>query len=115
MFAFLLGFARWLDFVDLWVAEVHTAQWFWLWVLFAHRGLVQHDDTPLLIHDDPDCPPIWSAFYPGWAIANFALLVWQEDTPDSGGAAIMGVPLASPRFAFVGVPEQAHPDKGKTR
>ena len=31
--------------------------------------------------------------YPHWAIANFALLVWQGDTPDSGEAAIMGVPL----------------------
>ena len=30
---------------------------------------------------------------PHWAIANVALLVWQGDTPDSGGAAIMGVPL----------------------
>ena len=28
-----------------------------------------------------------------WAIAKCALLVWQGDTPDSGEAAIMGVPL----------------------
>ena len=35
--------------------------------------------------------------------------------PDRGEAAIMGVPFALPRVAFVGVHEQAHPDKGNTR
>ena len=46
-----------------------------------------------MIHDDPDRLPNRNAFYPRWAIATFALLVWQGDSPDSGGAAIMGVPL----------------------
>ena len=35
--AFLLGFARWRYFVDMWVAEGHTVQWPWLCVLFVHR------------------------------------------------------------------------------
>ena len=63
---------------------------------------------------DPTVNPIVMPL-PSLAIANFALLFWQGGTPDSGGAAIMGVPLASPRVAIVGVPEQAHPDKGNTR
>ena len=33
----LLGFARWRYFVDMWVAEGHTARWPWLCVLFVHR------------------------------------------------------------------------------
>ena len=33
----LPGFARWRYFVDMWVAEGHTARWPWLCVLFVHR------------------------------------------------------------------------------
>ena len=47
--------------------------------------------TPL-IHDDPDRRPNRGDLYPHWAIATFALPVWQGDTPDSGEAVIMGVP-----------------------
>ena len=35
--ASLVGFARWRYFVDMWVAEGHTARWPWLCVLFVHR------------------------------------------------------------------------------
>ena len=35
--AFLSGVARWRYFVDMWVAEGHTARWPWLCVLFVHR------------------------------------------------------------------------------
>ena len=35
--AFLPGFARWLYFVGMRVAEGHTARWPWLCVLFVHR------------------------------------------------------------------------------
>ena len=50
----------------MWVAEGHTHTTMVLvvgwWVLFVHRGLVHHDDTPPLTHDDPDCPPNCIAF-----------------------------------------------------
>ena len=38
--ASLPGFARWRYFVDMWVAEGHTARWRWLCVLFVHRFAV---------------------------------------------------------------------------
>ena len=38
-------------------------------------------------------PPQSWCLNPHWTIAELSLWVWQGDTPDSGGAAIMGVPL----------------------
>ena len=35
--ALLFGFVRWRYFVDMWVAEGHTARWSWLCVLFVQR------------------------------------------------------------------------------
>ena len=43
-------------------------------------------------------PPQSWCLYPHWAIADFPLWVWQGDTPDSGGAAAMGV--RSPHLAL---------------
>ena len=80
----------------MWVAEGHTPRWLWLWGCGCHLrieglcSMTTHPFCPMVI---PIAHPIVVAFYPGWAIANFAVLVWQGDTPDSGGAAIMGVPL----------------------
>ena len=96
MSASLPGVCRWLGVVDMWVAEGHTPRWLWLWGCGCHLrieglcSMTTHPFCPMVI---PIAHPIVVAFYPGWAIANFALLVWQGDTPDSGGAAIMGVPL----------------------
>ena len=46
VFALLLGFSRWLDLVDMWVAEGHTTRWPWLSVLLVHRGLWYSMTTP---------------------------------------------------------------------
>ena len=58
--AFLPGFARWCYFVDMWVAEGHTAQWPWLMCVESasprnvgvdrHRACPHHRDVGPLVH-----------------------------------------------------------------
>ena len=63
--AFLPGFARWCYFVDMWVAEGHTAQWPWLMCVESasprnvgvdrHRACPHHRDVGPLVHSRCQC------------------------------------------------------------